>query len=960
MDNASEISSREHVQRLYNKNVDLELKRRKSVQARVPLDHNLWQQMRENFEIILLKDHAFAEMNEVEFALWQLHYSRIEDMRSHYNAAVASAKNSPVQGGKTGPARPDRVAKIRSQFKTFLSEATGFYHDLMLKIRAKYGFPLGYVSDDPENEAILVSKDGNKSLELKKGLISCHRCLIYLGDLARYKGIYGDVESKIREFAAASSYYLQASTFCPSSGNPHHQLAILASYSNDEFVAIYRYFRSLGVENPFLMARDNLIIAFEKNRQSYTQLLVDSKTSATKTGPVKISGKGRGKTEARFSLKEHKSDPSPVKEQVSNTLDRLKAFTVKFVRLHGILFTRTSLETFEDVLSVAKIDFMELLSFHTEEQPKFGSDSAESGLFIIRLVAILIFTVQNANRESEDQSYADILQRTVLLQNAYTAAFEFMGHVIQRCVQLDDPLSSSLLPGVLVFIEWLACHPDVVTVNDEEKEAGVRSFFWKNCISFFNIILSTSLKPDDEDEAYLFNLSSFDDSGTSGQLALWEDFELRGFSPLHQAQQFLDFSRKSFFGKDGGYKERKARVHRIIAAGKVFLNVVQVGKQVVFFDSKLKKFSIGCLPQIPCDVAISDPEISIPNVGLDMSPNEEVGARIGKPDGEDEEEEIVFKPPIVDKHAGDVGSVMDPGFILHHVSNVPVHEVHSYIDPVSVSHGLTGAPSHAFKSDGVAQHVQPVMPSTSEWLFAQQSSIMDGVRNFSLLENGNIDNPKPREYVQKSEPMSYAASIMQPIKHTGGNMQAFVTTTPEAIVSSKPQLNVSTEFAYDASVKSMQVLPVGTNNNPVSRPLRHNGPPPGFTPYSSTHFDEPNLGFTAKDDFFLLDDYSWLDGYEMPSTTPVSGFQAANPASQAYSDVSKTNSMAGVVTFPFPGKQPSAFQVPPGNTKGWQGYQSSHPVKMFHEQQLQKGNQHSIPLPEQCQGQSLWGGRFLV
>ena len=42
------------------------------------------------------------------------------------------------------------------------------------------------------------------------------------------------------------------------------QLAILASYSGDELVAVYRYFRSLAVDNPFATARDNLIVAFEK------------------------------------------------------------------------------------------------------------------------------------------------------------------------------------------------------------------------------------------------------------------------------------------------------------------------------------------------------------------------------------------------------------------------------------------------------------------------------------------------------------------------------------------------------------------------------------------------------------------------------------------------------------------------------------------------------------------------
>lgn len=42
------------------------------------------------------------------------------------------------------------------------------------------------------------------------------------------------------------------------------QLAILAGYSNDELLSIYRYFRSLAVDNPFTTARDNLVIAFDK------------------------------------------------------------------------------------------------------------------------------------------------------------------------------------------------------------------------------------------------------------------------------------------------------------------------------------------------------------------------------------------------------------------------------------------------------------------------------------------------------------------------------------------------------------------------------------------------------------------------------------------------------------------------------------------------------------------------
>lgn len=182
--------------------------------------------MRENYEAIVLEDHAFSEQHDIEYALWQLHYRRIEELRALFNAALTSAGSTASPNGK-GPGRSgsDRLTKIRSQFKNFLSEATGFYHDLMLKIRAKYGLPLEYFSDGNQ---IPMSKDGNQSAEVKKWLISCHRCLIYLGDLARYKGLYGEGDSKVRDFAAASTHYMQASSLCPSNGNAHHQVLKLS------------------------------------------------------------------------------------------------------------------------------------------------------------------------------------------------------------------------------------------------------------------------------------------------------------------------------------------------------------------------------------------------------------------------------------------------------------------------------------------------------------------------------------------------------------------------------------------------------------------------------------------------------------------------------------------------------------------------------------------------------------
>ena len=53
------------------------------------------------------------------------------------------------------------------------------------------------------------------------------------------------------------------------------ELAIVAAYHGDEFSATYRYFRSLAVESPFVTARDNLIIAFERV-SNFTRLIVMS------------------------------------------------------------------------------------------------------------------------------------------------------------------------------------------------------------------------------------------------------------------------------------------------------------------------------------------------------------------------------------------------------------------------------------------------------------------------------------------------------------------------------------------------------------------------------------------------------------------------------------------------------------------------------------------------------------
>lgn len=88
----------------------------------------------------------------------------------------------------------------------------------------------------------------------------------------------------------------------------------------------------------FLVSKFNasfLLCTIEQNRQSYAQLFV-----ATKDSSKRPTGKGRGKGED-ISVKDANLVTGPEKDKVTIANEILKGFCIRFVRLNGILFTRT-------------------------------------------------------------------------------------------------------------------------------------------------------------------------------------------------------------------------------------------------------------------------------------------------------------------------------------------------------------------------------------------------------------------------------------------------------------------------------------------------------------------------------------------------------------------------------------------------------------------------------------------
>nr|CAG4710303.1 unnamed protein product [Naegleria fowleri] len=68
------------------------------------------------------------------------------------------------------------------------------------------------------------------------------------------------------DFSKSEKYYNKALQLSRDYGNAWNQLAVISTYKNDIFLAIYRYYRSLGcIHRPFKSARENVILLFKNN-----------------------------------------------------------------------------------------------------------------------------------------------------------------------------------------------------------------------------------------------------------------------------------------------------------------------------------------------------------------------------------------------------------------------------------------------------------------------------------------------------------------------------------------------------------------------------------------------------------------------------------------------------------------------------------------------------------------------
>ncbi|KAJ3236342.1 hypothetical protein HDU78_004694 [Chytriomyces hyalinus] len=197
----------------------------------------------------LLSDYSSAHERGSEAMLWKGFYAQIGTFR----ASISNAKRERNAGN---------LASSMALFRAFLDDAIVFYAQLVLRLANVYSlrrvlrvvvhsgalraFEVGLSNDSP-------APTPSEKIDKSAIVVSCFQCIIYLGDLARYKDSTTPAPSPAPKF-----YYMLAHALLPTSGNPFNQLAVLPQAATSEITAAELYIRALCCRRPFGTARKNL------------------------------------------------------------------------------------------------------------------------------------------------------------------------------------------------------------------------------------------------------------------------------------------------------------------------------------------------------------------------------------------------------------------------------------------------------------------------------------------------------------------------------------------------------------------------------------------------------------------------------------------------------------------------------------------------------------------------------
>ncbi|KAK3550109.1 hypothetical protein QTP86_020662 [Hemibagrus guttatus] len=479
------------------------------------------------YESIILTDIEFSDTQNVDQLLWKnVFYQVIERFRQ-------LLKNQDS----------DTASQIRAMLLTILEEGAMFFDSLLLKLQTVFQFKL----EDYMDGMAIRAKPLRKTV--KYALISAQRCMICLGDVARYTEQANDSAN----YGKARSWYLKAQQIAPKNGRPYNQLAVLAVYTKRKLDAVYYYMRSLAASNPILTAKESLMSLFEESKRKVERRLKEDIESSTHgpQGHGTVRGQDATRVEIWIRPAVHPGVASCIEgndsEQVGwlralNASDLNKRFVLSFLHTHGKLFTKVGMESFSAVATRMLEEFQALLQH---------SPSPLGSTRMLQIITINMFTIQYAQTREKGQE-----SRSLLEEQSTSLGLTMFGLLVQRCTELlketpaepvplgedDDELVPmvrvstfptdlhELLPSVKVWSDWMLGHPE--QWNPPPCNFDGSPDVWQCLAELCNSLASVY-----HGEIPLFKADADGESDELQLLVLEEDRMLAGFVPLLAAPQ---------------------------------------------------------------------------------------------------------------------------------------------------------------------------------------------------------------------------------------------------------------------------------------------------------------------------------------------------------------------------------------------------------------------------------------
>ncbi|XP_058267513.1 telomerase-binding protein EST1A isoform X2 [Hemibagrus wyckioides] len=485
------------------------------------------------YESIILTDIEFSDTQNVDQLLWKnVFYQVIERFRQ-------LLKNQDS----------DTASQIRVMLLTILEEGAMFFDSLLLKLQTVFQFKL----EDYMDGMAIRAKPLRKTV--KYALISAQRCMICLGDVARYREQANDSSN----YGKARSWYLKAQQIAPKNGRPYNQLAVLAVYTKRKLDAVYYYMRSLSASNPILTAKESLMSLFEESKRKVELRLKEDIESSTHgpQGHGTVRGQDATRVEIWIRPAVHPGVASRIEGNVSesandseqvgglralNASDLNKRFVLSFLHTHGKLFTKVGMESFSAVATRMLEEFQALLQH---------SPSPLGSTRMLQIITINMFTIHYAQTREKGQE-----SRSLLEEQSTSLGLTMFGLLVQRCTELlketpaepvplgeeEDELVPmvrvstfptdlhELLPSVKVWSDWMLGHPE--QWNPPPCNFDGSPDVWQCLAELCNSLASVY-----HGEIPLFKADADGESDELRLLVLEEDRMLAGFVPLLAAPQ---------------------------------------------------------------------------------------------------------------------------------------------------------------------------------------------------------------------------------------------------------------------------------------------------------------------------------------------------------------------------------------------------------------------------------------